>query len=81
MLSGSNTITYPFDKITEKFARDPSLPCDMDVAKRSFELTQDMTFRVTCHYGEDEEGMGRLTRAVRVYGGWFGTTILVACIS
>lgn len=45
-----------------------AVPAAQDVAKRVFELDGDKTTRVACHYGEDEAGMGRLARAVRVYG-------------
>ncbi len=66
-MSGPGSITYPFAKITEKFSRDASITCDQDVAKRAYELDDDKTITATCHYREDEQGMARLTRAVRIY--------------
>jgi len=51
----------PIAKITEHYARDPSIPADNDVYKRRFHLTED-EITLVYHYGE-----GRITCAKTVF--------------
>eukprot|EP00210_Caulerpa_lentillifera_P006016 g5750.t1 len=48
-------------KITEKFERDFTLDCDLDIAKRVFYLT-DNRIRLDFHFGED-----RITKSSRIF--------------
>ncbi len=59
--SAADNKALPVIKMTEKFARNPALPADADVAKRVYHVAAGKTL-VQYHYGE-----GRVTASFRTF--------------